>query len=92
MIHLEQTLQDLHIDERDTAVGKQWHSLTVPEIERIKEIFIMAGFKPPANLGEMVVGRIIYDRLADELTKILSNELYNEVMRAIAVACEVENE
>lgn len=92
MIHLEQTLQDLHIDEQDTVVGKQWVSLSVPEIERIKEIFIEAGFKPPESLGEMVVGQIIYDRFMAQLSNYAGSLEVATILELAAVACGLKDQ
>ena len=92
MIDLEQKLQDLHIDEQDTVVGKQWVSLSEPEILRIIELFIEAGFKPPESLGEMVVGRIIYDRIAAQISSYNGPWNIPGILQLAAVACGVENE
>lgn len=92
MIDLEQKLQDLHIDEQDTVFGKQWVSLSEPEILRIIELFIEAGFKPPESLGEMVVGRIIYDRMVALLTNNTTPLDMPGILQLVSIACGVENE
>lgn len=67
MIKLEQTLQDLHIDEQENLLGKQWHSLSVDEVEHIKKIFIEAGFVPPQTLADMTPGLLFYTKFAKGL-------------------------
>lgn len=79
MLQLEQALQDLRIDEQYREVGKTWHNLTVDEIERIKQIFIESGFKPPTELGEMVIGQIIYDRFTKLLSEVIQDETVNPI-------------
>jgi hypothetical protein len=75
MIELEQTLQDLHIDERDTAVGTTWHNMTVAEIENIKSIFLKAGFTPPDAPADYKTGSEFYDDFKARLTSYVGSAL-----------------
>lgn len=90
MIKLEQALQDLRIDEQETPFGDVWHSLTVKEIEQIKHLFLMSGFRQPGTPAEMVVGKLVFERFTQLLCYEIEDISTPRLIELVAIACEID--